>query len=1059
MLTSLRTAAILLGMCGLLSACGDHLDQGSPPSGETTSRTGGLGARASVSSKLLRASKNAVPDRYIVVFDDAGDHSLRASPLEVRKASDSLAAQYGGSVRQVFSHALKGFSATMSEAQALRLSADPSVRYVEQDRLFTLDGTQQNPDWGLDRIDQQDPNMDGLYHYEYTGAGIHVYVLDTGVRSTHSEFAGRMGVGFDSVGDGLGTEDCQGHGTHVAGTIGGTLFGVAKGVTIHPVRVLGCDGSGTGEQVLAGMDWIIANHVSPAVVNMSMGGAAEQVIDDAVAQGVAAGLVYVVAAGNDSVDACTESPARAPQAITVGATDYFDSLSYYSNFGTCVDLFAPGDDIESAWYTGDTDTQLLSGTSMATPHVTGAAALYLEGHPSATPADVQRELVARGTYNAISSLDAISPNVLLYTGCMSSTDAVKPQVTLTAPAAGATLTGTVTLSATATDDVLVSKVDFFVNGVLVGSDTSAPYSISWNSADAANGPATITARAFDTGCNSQDSSVSVTLQNASRAVYDSTLRAPACSGPTSLCDSGSLLIGRGFLVGPEPNAPNTLYNSCADGQDGIYQLDPSLERIMVIKDDGSLLAAGKQVRVEVTFNASLDASLERLDLYSAANALNPVWTYLTTIRPLDVGPNTLSTTITLPNGTLQAIRGVYRYGGVASPCPGGTMDDVDDLVFAVVQETDTQPPTATLTSPAAGATLSKTVTLSATASDNFGVTQVEFYDGTTLLGTATSAPYSLSWDTRTAANGVHSLTARAYDAAGFTGTSPAVSVTLNNDTTPPTVAFTAPAAGATISGSYTVTATATDNVGVTTVELWEGTTRINYDSNAPYSFLWNTRLVPNGSHTLTLKAYDLTGNVSTVDRVVVTDNDLIAPTVALTAPTGGSTLAGTVTFSANASDDHAVTQVVFYVGTLQAGSDTTAPYTLSVNTRGYTNGAKVITAKAYDAAGNVTTSSPVNVTFDNDLTAPTTAVTSPADGATVSGTVTITATASDDRGTVTRVEFYVNGVKMGTSTTAPYSYNWDTTKMPTGAYTLKTYAYDPAGNQGSSGFVKVTVTR
>ncbi|MFL5350888.1 MAG: Ig-like domain-containing protein [Hyalangium sp.] len=1011
-----------------------------------------------MSSKLLRAGKSAVPERYIVVFEDSGDHSLRASPLEVSKASGALAAQYGGSVRQVFSHALKGYSAAMSEAQALRLSEDPRVRYVEQDRLFTLHGTQTNPDWGLDRIDQQDTNYDNLYHYEYTGAGIHVYVLDTGVRSTHSEFAGRMGAGFDSVGDGLGTEDCQGHGTHVAGSIGGTISGVAKGVTIHPVRVLSCAGEGTGEQVLAGMDWIVANHVSPAVVNMSLGGEAEQSIDDAVAQAVAAGIVYVVAAGNDSADACTESPARAPQAITVGATDYFDSLTYYSNFGTCVDMFAPGDEIESAWYTSDTATEVLSGTSMATPHVTGAAALFLEGHPTATPADVQRELVNRGTHNAISYLDDASPNVLLYTGCMGSTDAVPPQVTLTAPAGGATLTGTVTLSATASDDVLVSKVEFYVNGQLVGTDTSAPYSISWNSADEASGPATITARAFDGGCNSQDSSVSVTIHNAGRASYDATLHAPFCSEPSSQCDSGSLLAGRGIL-GPELHAPNTLNNSCLDGNEGYYQLDPSLERIKVIKDDGSLLAGGKQVRVEVTFNAGFDSNLERLELYGAGDALNPVWTHLTTISPLDFGPNTLSANVTLPRGTLQAIRGVYRYGGVASPCPGGTMDDVDDLVFAVSQEADTQPPTATLTAPAAGATISKTVTLTAAASDNFGVTQVEFYDGTALLGTATGATFNLSWDTRTAANGAHSLTARAYDAAGLTGTSPAVNVTVNNDATPPTVAFTAPAAGATLTGSYTVTATATDNVSVTKVELYDGATLINYDSTAPYSFLWNTRQVPNGNHTLTLKAYDPTGNVGTATLTVRTDNDLIPPTVALTAPAQGSTLTGTVTFSANASDDHAVTQVTFYVGNIQAGSVYSAPYNITFNTRSFPNGAKVITAKAYDAAANVTTSSAVNVTFDNDVTAPTTTVTAPADGSTVSGTVTITATASDDRGVVSRVEFYANGVKLATATSAPYSYAWDTTKWSTGAYTLKTYAFDPAGNQATSNFVRVTVTR
>jgi subtilisin family serine protease len=1058
MLTSLRTAAILMGMCSLLSACGDRLEQGSPPSGARSTRAGGLGARAGASSKLIRAGKNGIPDRYIIVFDDTGDRSLRASPLEVRKAAEGLAADYGGSVRRVFSYALKGFSASMTEAEALRLSTDPRVRYVEQERTFTIQGgVQSNPTWGLDRIDQRGANLDSLYHYEYTGAGVHVYVLDTGILGSHVEFAGRMGDGFDAIGDGQGTTDCHGHGTHVSGSAGGTTYGVAKGVTLHAVRVLDCTGNGSNEQVLAGIDWVTALHVSPAVANMSLTGELTPSVDDAVSQSIAAGITYVVGAGNDSSDACYNTPAHVPEAITVGAMNELDEVSFFSNYGSCLDLYAPGEDITSAWATSNTATNIISGTSMATPHATGAAALFLEGHPTATPAEVSRELVARSTRDVLEGASG-SPNVLLHSACMGSTDPVPPQVTITAPASDATLSGTVTLSATASDDVNVSKVEFYVDGVLVGTDTSAPYEVSWNSNDAGNGPATFTARAFDSGCNSQDASVSATLQNSGKAAYDSVFLAPACREPSSQCDSGSLLVGRAGL-GPELNAPNTLNGSCSDGEDGLYQLDPSLERIKVFREDGTLLAGGKQVRIEVTINAGFDANKERLELYSAADALAPVWTHLATISPLDIGPNQLSIKVTLPNGTLQAIRGVYRYGGVASPCPGGTMDDVDDVIFAVSQETDTQPPTAALTSPAAGATLTKTVTLNATASDNFGVTQVEFYDGSTLLATDTTEPYSFSWDTRTAVNGAHALTVRAYDAAGFMGTSAAVNVTVNNDTTPPTVAFTAPAAGATLTGSYTLTATASDNVGVTRVELWEGTTRINLDSTAPYSFLWNTRQAANGSHTLTLKAFDLAGNEGSVDRIVVTDNDFTAPTVSLTAPTEGATLTGTVTFTANASDDKAVSKVAFFIGTTQIGTDTTAPYTLSVNTRAYTNGAKVISAKAYDAVNNIGSSNSVNVTFDNDLTAPTTTLTSPTNGSTVSGVVVMTATATDDRGTVTRVDFYVNGAKIGSDTTAPYTWNWDTTKATTGSYTMKSYAIDPAGNSSYSSNVQVTVTR
>ena len=348
------------------------------------------------------------------------------------------------------------------------------------------------------------------------------------------------------------------------------------------------------------------------------------------------------------------------------------------------------------------------------------------------------ELVARATHDVLDGADG-SPNALLYSACMGSTDPVAPEVTLTAPADGDTLRDVVMLTATASDDVAVSKVEFYLDGMLLGSDTTAPYELTWNTNDVSNGTATLTARAFDSGCNSRDSSITVTIQNAGKAAYDATLRAPVCDKPASQCDSDGLLLGRGSL-GPELNAPNTLNDSCFDGEEGWYQFDPSLEQLKVIRDDGSLLAGGKQVRIEATVFAGFDYDIERLDLYSAPDALNPVWTPIATLNPFDLGPNQLDTTFTLPEGPLQVIRGVYRYGGTPSTCPGGTMDDVDDLVFTVGHEVDSQPPTAKLTAPAAGATLSKTVTLTATASDNFGVLRVEFYDGDTLLATDTTAP-------------------------------------------------------------------------------------------------------------------------------------------------------------------------------------------------------------------------------------------------------------------------------------------------------------------------------
>ncbi len=352
--------------------------------------------------------ERVIAGEYIVVMKQ------NAPKQAVGQAKERARAE-GGRIHFTYDHALSGFSAHLP-ARALEAMRDnPNVDYVEADQQVALSSTQSSPTWGLDRVDQRNLPLSSSYTYNATGSGVTAYIIDTGILSSHSDFGGRVASGYTAISDGRGTTDCNGHGTHVSGTVGGSTYGVAKSVTLKPVRVLDCSGSGTNSGVIAGVDWVSGNKSGPAVANMSLGGGVSSALDTAVQNSINAGVTYAVAAGNDSgADACNGSPSRVGPALTVGSSTNTDARSSFSNIGTCVDLFAPGSSITSDWYTSTTATNTISGTSMATPHVTGAAALYLQGNPSASAATVSSAIVNGATSGVLTNVGTGSPNKLLY---------------------------------------------------------------------------------------------------------------------------------------------------------------------------------------------------------------------------------------------------------------------------------------------------------------------------------------------------------------------------------------------------------------------------------------------------------------------------------------------------------------------------------------------------------------------------------------------------------------------------------------------------------------------
>lgn len=636
------------------------------------------------------------------------------------------------------------------------------------------------------------------------------------------------------------------------------------------------------------------------------------------------------------------------------------------------------------------------------------------------------------------------------------TDTIAPTVSITAPANNATVSGTASVSTSASDNVGVTRVEFYVNGVLQATDTASPYSFSWNTTVVTNGSYILTAKAYDAAGNAATSNAAaVTVLNQVAQTESNTI----WSGTTvpGVVDSGpdsAVELGVKFRSDVSGNITGVrFYKAGTNTGTHIGNLWDNTGKLLATATFTNETASGWQ-----TVNFATPVEIAANTVYVASYHTNAG--HYSCDQGYFSGKGVDTTPLHALADGISGYSGTYMYGTASSfPNQGWNSSNYwVDVAFTASSAADTSVPTVAISSPSAGTTVSGTTSVSASATDNVGVSKVEFYVNNVLQATDTTSPYNFSWNTSSLTNGSYNLTAKGYDAAGNMAQSSSVSVTVNNpvaDLTAPSVAISSPTAAATVSGTVTVNATASDNVGVTKVEFYINNTLQATDTASPYTFSWNTTTSVNGTYSIIVNAYDAAGNVGQSSAATVTVNntvaDTTAPTVSVTVPANNATVSGTVSVTASATDNVGVSKVEFYVNNVLQATDTASPYNFSWNTAVLANGTYALTSRAYDAAGNVGQSATVTVFVNNqtaDTTPPSVQISYPSNNSKVRRTVTISASATDNVG-VTRMELYIDNVLKTTSSTGSLSWKWSTYSYASGTHTIKVTAYDAANNMSS----------